>query len=49
MEELRERINHSEEVLDAGVCETDDELAHHAGLHPTVRKLSHRAGFRTSS
>jgi len=49
MEELQERINHSEEVLYAGVWETDDELADHAGLHQTMKKLSHRAGLRTSS
>lgn len=48
MEELQERINHLEEVLDAWVWDTDDELADHAGLHLTVNKLAHRAGLGTS-
>ena len=49
MEELQERINHLEEDLDAGVWETDDELADHAGLHPTVNKLAHRARWEPAT
>ena len=41
MEELQERINHPEEVLDAEVWETDDELAHHAGFDQTIKKRPH--------
>ena len=47
--ELQERINHLEEVLDTWVWETDDELADHIGLHPTVKKLFHRTKLRASS
>lgn len=49
MEEFQEQINHLEEVLDTWVWETDDELADLIGLHPTVKKLFHRAKLRASS